>query len=239
MPRYIYTIVISFPSCVKSVLNRSFIHINSFIPCTFYLLENKIPARKKISPRFQKFLLITLLAAITSGCTDIIHNMTSEPVQPEPTSTPIGTGINDWNIETMVGVNIKKADSRLEKAHINVYAYNAVVLLTGETDTEQLRNLAGTTARSFHGVRQVYNEIQVISPSTLTSRSHDSWLATKVRTKLIAEKNFDSSPVQVVCENDIIYLLGLVSRSQGSKAATIASTSTGVERVVKVFEYID
>jgi osmotically-inducible protein OsmY len=187
----------------------------------------------------KKYLFLTLLLSLISGCTEIIHNITDQPVKPEPTSTPIGTGINDWNIETMVGVNIKKADPRLESAHINVYAYNAVVLLTGEADTQQLRALAGDTARNFHGVRQVYNEIQILPPSRLTSRSHDSWLATKVRTKLIAEKNFDSSPIQVACENDIIYLLGLVSRTQGTKAATVASTTSGIKRVVKVFEYID
>ncbi len=183
--------------------------------------------------------LLCMMMLFASGCTRIIHSMTDKPIQPDPSETPLGTDLNDWQIETYVGVNIKKADPRLEKAHINIYAYNGVVLLTGEVNTQELRGLAGDTARNFRGVRQVHNEILVQPRSTALARTTDLWLKTKVRAKFIAEKDFDSSDIKIVTENKVVYLMGIVDRRQGQKAATIASTTSGVIRVVKAFEYID
>jgi len=65
------------------------------------------------------------------------------------------------------------------------------------------------------------------------------WLSTKVRSKLIAEKNIKSTRIKVVTENGVVYLMGLVKRSTGDQAALVASTTRGARRVVKVFEYID
>ena len=99
--------------------------------------------------------------------------------------------------------------------------------------------LAGDAARNFRGVRQVHNELQVRGPTSLISRSNDTWLSTKVKTKLIADKEIKSSTVKVITENSVIYLMGLVTHTTADKAAHIASKTGGASRVVKVFEYID
>jgi len=41
-----------------------------------------------------------------------------------------------------------------------------------------------------------------------------------------------------VTERGVVYLMGIVSRAEGDAAAQIASTTSGVRRVVKLFEYI-
>ncbi|WP_461480549.1 BON domain-containing protein [Porticoccus sp.] len=183
-------------------------------------------------------LLLISIVSLT-GCTSVIHATTDKPIHPDPTETSLGTDIDDWELETLIGVNIKKADPYLEHAHVNVNAYNGVILLTGEVASNDLRTLAGNTARNFRGVRQVHNELQVIGSTTLVSRSNDVWLSTKVRAKLIAEKSIKSTRIKVVSENGVIYLMGLVKRSTGDQAARVASTTRGARRVVKVFEYID
>lgn len=179
------------------------------------------------------------LALSLAGCTNIIHATTDEPIQPDPTDTSLGTDIDDWQLETLIGVNIKKAHPNLESAHINIHAYNGVILLTGEVPSTDVRTLAGDAARNFRGVRQVHNELQVRGSTSLISRSNDTWLSTKVKTKLIANKAVKSSTVKVITENSVIYLMGLVTHATADKAAQIASTTGGAERVVKVFEYID
>jgi len=183
--------------------------------------------------------LLLISACGLAGCTSIIHATTDEPIQPDPTETSLGTDIDDWQLETLIGVNIKKAHPQLEHAHININAYNGVILLTGEVASNELRSIAGDTARNFRGVRQVHNEIQVTGTSSLLSRSNDVWLSTKVRAKLIAEDNIKSTRIKVVTESSVIYLMGLVTRSTGDIAARVASTTKGAKRVVKVFEYID
>ncbi|MDP1520050.1 BON domain-containing protein [Porticoccus litoralis] len=189
---------------------------------------------------YQRLAALLLISVIgLTGCTNIIHATTDEPIKPDPTNTSLGTDIDDWQLETLIGVNIKKASSQLEHAHVNINAYNGVILLTGEVASNDLRTLAGNTARDFRGVRQVHNELQVTGTSSLVSRSNDVWLSTKVRSKLIAEKNIKSTRIKVVTESGVIYLMGLVTRSTGDQAALVASTTRGAKRVVKVFEYID
>ena len=73
----------------------------------------------------------------------MVNSVVKEPITPDPTSSPIGSDINDIKMDTFIGVNIKKADPALKKAHINVHVYNAIVLLTGEVPTKELRALAG------------------------------------------------------------------------------------------------
>lgn len=191
--------------------------------------------------RLTALLLICSCTLVLSlaGCTNIIHATTDEPIQPDPTDTSLGTDIDDWQLETLIGVNIKKAHPNLESAHINIHAYNGVILLTGEVPSTDVRTLAGDAARNFRGVRQVHNELQVRGSTSLISRSNDTWLSTKVKTKLIANKGVKSSTVKVITENSVIYLMGLVTHATADKAAQITSTTGGAERVVKVFEYID
>src|SRR5690554_883280 len=121
---------------------------------------------------------------VLSGCTTLIHKVRDEPIQPDPTRTTLGSSLDDFQIETGVGVNIKKAHPDLESARINVHAFNAVVLLTGEVPREELRSIAGDTARRFRGVRQVHNEIQIRGTASLMSRGSDSWITTKVKSRL-------------------------------------------------------
>lgn len=181
--------------------------------------------------------LLSVSVLLSASCTNIIHSLTDEPVKPDPGKTTIGTDLNDWQIETYIGVNIKKASPQLEHAHISIHAHNGVVLLTGEVPSAEMRTLAGQTARDFRGVRQVHNELQIKGPSSILARTNDGWLGTKLRTKMVAEKNFDSSDIKIVVESGVVYLMGIVDQQQAQKAALIASTTGGVQRVVKVFEY--
>lgn len=185
---------------------------------------------------FIPFLLIVLLS--TAACTTVLHKVKKEPFQPDPQDTSLGTDIDDFQIETAVAVNIKKAHPQLEAAHVNVHAYNGVVLLTGEVPTADLRTIAGDTARKYRGVRQVHNELQIRNPTSYLSRVNDGWLTTKVKSKLIASKEVKAGDIKVITENSVVYLMGIVPQSEAARAASIASTTSGVRKVVKVFEYL-
>ena len=185
-------------------------------------------------------LALLLTAALSlNACTSLINAVTSEPIQPDPSETSIGTDIDDWQMGTTIGVNIKKASLQLTDSHINVSTYNKVVLLTGEVATSELRTLAGNTARNYKGVRQVYNELKLQGSSSLLARTNDSWLTTKVKSKLLANKEIVSGEIEVVTESGIVYLMGIVSRDTADRAAAVASHTVGVVKVVRVFEYIN
>jgi len=183
--------------------------------------------------------LIIGCVLLLTGCTSTIDAVTTQPIEPDPGKTSLGANIDDLQIETLIGVNIKKSHPNLKKAHINVTAHNAVILLTGEVATKELRTLAGDTARNFRGVRQVHNELQIMNKSSFLLRTNDSWLTTKVKGKLILDTTVDASRIKVVSDGGIIYLMGIVTRGVADKASAIASDTRGARRVVMVFEYID
>lgn len=182
-------------------------------------------------------VLVLIFLWLSSGCSSVIHSVKDEPIRPDPHDRSLGTNIDDFQIETAITVNIRKAHPLLEKSHVNVHSYNGVVLLTGEVANAEIRSLAGDVARKFRGVRQVHNELQIQGSTSLLSRTNDGWLTTKVKSKLIADKTIDSGKIKVITENGVVYLMGIVPATLGDKASRIASTTKGVRKVVKVFEY--
>jgi len=187
----------------------------------------------------QQLTALSISILLLIGCTSVVNTLTTEPIQPDPTKKGVVSNINDVKMSTFIGVNLKKADPALDDAHINVTAVNSVVLLAGEVPTKELKKLAGEVARAYTGARKVHNELQVRGNTSLVSRTNDSILAAQIRTKLVFEEQVNSSQITVVAEDGVIFLMGVTTKDNGDLAATIASSNSGVRKVVKVFEYVD
>lgn len=187
----------------------------------------------------RQITVILSLIFFLSGCTSLVNTVVKEPIQPDPTSSSFGSDINDLKMDTFIGVNIKKAAPALKKSHINVHVYDSVVLLTGEVPTQDLKVLAGNTARAYNGARQVHNELAVRGNSSIVSRTNDTLITAQVKTKLTFNKEVESSDIEVTTSDSVVYLMGKVRRLSGERATAIASGTSGVRKVVKVFEYVD
>ncbi|OGT84548.1 MAG: BON domain-containing protein [Gammaproteobacteria bacterium RIFCSPLOWO2_02_FULL_61_13] len=150
-----------------------------------------------------------------------------------------GTLVEDESIE-LKAVRAIMADKDLNsQSHLNVTSYNTVVLLTGETPTDELRQRAEQIARGVDKVTTVHNEITVAAPSSMMTRSSDTVITSKVKTKLLADKNIEGVNIKVVTENGVVYLMGLASRAEAERATEVARQTGGVQKVVKVFQYTD
>lgn len=185
--------------------------------------------------------LISLLFAslLFSGCASVIDATTDQPLQVDPGKRSFGSYIDDQQLETIITVNLRKASPELKAAHLDVVSFNGVVLLTGQVNSNSLREQASRVARNVHSVRQVFNEIQISGNTSMLARANDTWLTTKVKTVLISNKDIDSGRIKIVTENGTVYLLGLLSRMEAEKAANVVSHVQGVQKVVKAIEYID
>lgn len=126
-----------------------------------------------------------------------------------------------------------------DSVHINVTSYNRVVLLTGEVSSEELKHNIERLVMGVDNVRRIHNEIAVASMTSLASRSNDVLLTSKVKARFLAERKFHISHVKIVTENSVVYLMGIVKREEADNAAKIASSTSGVRKVVKVFEYMN
>lgn len=132
-----------------------------------------------------------------------------------------------------------RADQELytEKTHIDVTTFNHVVLLTGQTPTPALRQKVDAIAHSVQGVNRIYNEVIIKGPSSTLTRTSDSWITTKIKTQMLATKGLKSGTIKVVTENGSVYLMGIVTHDQADMAVEIARQVSGVQRVVKIFQY--
>jgi osmotically-inducible protein OsmY len=189
--------------------------------------------------RLSLFASLLMLAALQllQGCAAIaVGGIAGAVVMSEDRRT-VGTITEDTAIEL-------KASSRLgqklkEGVHINATSYNRMLLLTGEVPDAAAREEAERIARGIEYVRGVYNELTVSGVSSYTVRSNDSLITSKVKTRFLDSKKFNGIHVKVVTENSVVYLMGLVKREEANDATEVARTTSGVQKVVRVFEYID
>jgi osmotically-inducible protein OsmY len=136
-----------------------------------------------------------------------------------------------------------KGESRVaavvgEPAHINVTSFNRKVLMTGEVRNEEAKQAAGREAAAIPGVEGVFNELGVGEPSSLSARSGDAYITSKVLASLFDAKDLFSNSFKVVTERGIVYLMGRVTQREGKRGAEIARGVSGVQKVVTLYEYL-
>ena len=148
-----------------------------------------------------------------------------------------GTQQEDQTIETKASGRI--GDKHGDHVHVSVTSFNRWVLLTGEASSEEIRQDITALVLAVPNVRNVANELNIAGVTSFGSRSNDSILTTKVKSRLVNVKGVSANHVKVVTENGVVYLMGLVTRKEAEAATDTTATTAGVQRVVKVFEYLD
>lgn len=148
----------------------------------------------------------------------------------------------DERIEINAALELNAHDEIRELCHFNITAYNGKTLITGETPTKQLKTKIIAIVRVIAGVKLVHDELIIGQPSSLSSRSKDAYITTKIKSALSKVKHlpgFDATRIKVITENGTVYLMGLVHNNEGLVASEIARREKGVKKVVKIFEYIE
>ena len=185
-------------------------------------------------------LVALTLALSVTGCSSVLTAARDKPIDDDRGTRTLGSKIDDSLIETKAAVNISKAHPDLaEGSHVVVTSYNGIVLLAGQTPRAELKTIAEQAAASVQRVKKVHNEIQVLAPSSLLARNNDAWLTTKIKTQMLTDSAIPGSRIKVVTENGIVYLLGLLTQAEATRATNLVQGVSGVQKIVKLFEYID
>ena len=196
-------------------------------------------ALNKTFPPLRTLALIALLglAPQLQGCLPLLAGGAGATALVLDDRRSVGAQTEDKEIDV-------RGESRIndrfgDRAHINVTSFNRNVLLTGEAPDAAAKAQIEKIVREIPNVRGVVNEIQVAGVSSYTSRGNDSYLTSKVKARFIdTSGGFSANHVKVVTEGSVVYLLGLVTRKEAEAAVEIARTTGGVQKVVRVFEYI-
>ena len=140
------------------------------------------------------------------------------------------------------GIELKYAQSRSNRfgdaVHVNVTSYNGILLLTGEVPDAATKAALAELARTTDRVRRVHDEIAVRPPTPMSERTNDTYITSKVKARFVEQNKFSATHVKVVTERGIVYLMGLVRPDEADAAAQVAASTSGVARVVKLFEPI-
>lgn len=153
-----------------------------------------------------------------------------------------GTTLDDQTLEYEVINNIYSYPGFGEDDHIKVEVHQGLVLLAGETVSEENRKMATKLAEAPKLTRRVVNDLTVGERAGFGAKTNNSWLTTKVNTVLLKENLLpgnDASRIKVVSSQHTVYLMGLFTNEEGDAIAEVVRNIGGVEKVVKIFDYTD
>lgn len=183
-----------------------------------------------------RLLCAALAAASLSACAPLVIGAAAGGALVATDRRTSGAQVEDKAIE--LKANNRLGDAFGGRAHINVNAYNRMVLLTGEVPTEPDRLTAEQIASRVENAGPVVNQLVVGPNSSLSTRSSDVLLAGKVRATLVDARDIISSAFDIVVERGEVYLMGIVSEREANRAAELSASIEGVKKVVKVFQII-
>lgn len=144
--------------------------------------------------------------------------------------------MQDHKITRHIVKQLKANPAISKQCHVRLTTYHRTVLLVGQAPTQQLKDEIEDIARSASGIRRLYNEITIGGPTSTLTRTSDTWLTTKVKSRLLATKGLKSGQIKVLTEDSVVFLIGIVSYSQADLAVRATKQIDGVGKVVKVFQ---
>ena len=136
-----------------------------------------------------------------------------------------GAQVDDQAIELKIGT--AAVERWGNDVHLNVTSYNGNVLLTGEAPTPEARAEIVKLAKGNDRVRNIFDEMVVGPISDLGARSNDTFITSKVKSRMLENDLIKALYVKVVTERSVVYLMGIVTREEGDTAAQIAATTDG------------
>ncbi len=195
-----------------------------------------------MNPTLQKTLLglLALSGLALGGCAPLLIGGAATGVSVVHDRRTTGTALEDQAIE-LKAVNIKYSDAQLkEHTSVSATSYNLTLLLTGQAETQALKDRYLQQVKGIDRVARIVEDIQVGPLATLTERSQDAYITSKVKVNLIDIRlpGFDPTRVKVVTEKGVVYLMGLVTKEEEAEVVQKVRFIPDVARVVKTFDYL-
>lgn len=181
-----------------------------------------------------RIFLFIFLIMFLSGC----MNVATTGAQAVYNQHSLKKNLTDQYINMQAFQAIHHKHQEFKNANISVATYNGEVLLAGEVPEAWQREKVEEVIKKIPDVKEVYNLVQVSSPSSTLTRMSDAWITAKVKAKFIASDDLDATQIKVVTENGTVYLMGILPAEDANIAAQLASETSGVQRVIKIFSYV-
>jgi osmotically-inducible protein OsmY len=187
-----------------------------------------------------RLCVITTLGAVLSGCGAVVVGGVATGAVVAHDRRTTGTVVEDKEITLRAG-DLRAADPDIrQRSNIAITTYNLKVLLTGQAESAELSQRLAAQIAQLPRVTHVYNEVTVGAESTWSDAASDTFLTGKVKVALfdIKMEGFDPLRVKVTTSKNTVYLMGLVTRAEADAVTDKVRYLSGVEKVVRLFDYI-
>ena len=183
------------------------------------------------------FSAATLALLTLTACAPILIGGAVTAVALTEDRRSSGAFVDDENIENRALLKVKSRFG--DQVHVNITSYNRHVLLSGEATSDAVKRGVEDEVSTVPGIKRVFNEMAVGPQAGVIAVSNDTRLTTIVKTRFLEANRFQANHVKVVTEANVVFLMGIVKRAEADAATQLASTTSGVSRVVRLFEYLD
>ena len=190
----------------------------------------------------RKVLVVSLLLGATAlpmlqGCLPVVAaSAVSGGALATLDRRSLGTQTDDETVEWKASSRVGEKFS--DNVHLNFTSYNRKVLVTGEVPSEEVKGEIERIVAGIPQVQGVYNELAVAPVTSFSTRSNDSYITTRVKSRFVDSGKFSAVHVKVVTEAGVVYLLGLVTQREADSAIQVARTTSDVKKVVNLLEII-
>ena len=186
----------------------------------------------------QLIVLLVVLSFCLTGCTGLIVAGAATGAVASQDRRTLPTQLEDQNIE-LKSINALFEDDEIwQDTNIDIVSFNNIVLLLGQAPTAELKQKATSAIKKIAKVSKVHNQIRIAAPISFFASRNDEYITSKVKTSMLFSDDFPSSKITVITENSEVFLMGLVTQKEADKAVDIARNTSGVTKVIKVFEYV-
>jgi osmotically-inducible protein OsmY len=181
-------------------------------------------------------LLLATSQPLLQGCFPLVAGGVAAGVMSAHDRRLTGVQTDDetaeWKALTGIPAQFK------DKSHVNFTAYNQRMLITGEVPSEEAKQIIGEHTLKIDRVQTIYNELTIGPASSLSSRSKDSYITSKIKARLVDSNQLSANHIKVITEASTAHLMGIVNEREAKIAVNIARTTEGVRKVINVMEII-
>jgi len=187
-------------------------------------------------PRRTALAALLLASGLLGACAPLLIGGAAAGAMMATDRRSAGAQVDDQVIETKAASALSAL--LVERAHVNATSYNRMVLLTGEVPTEADRVAVAKSVSQIDTVRSIVNDVAVMPNSSLSNRSNDSLITSKVKAEFVGTSDLSTNTIKVVTERGVVFLMGLVTETEAKRAVEVTRGVGGVQKVVRVFEIV-
>jgi osmotically-inducible protein OsmY len=199
------------------------------------------PSRFVTVSRLSQITIISMLSAtlLVSGCSSFIAaNSGSEAVGIAASDRTWGQIFTDNSIEKTASINLYKLDPRFKLSRVNITCFHGVVLLTGQVPDVNLKRLATDNVKAMADVKAVQNYLTVGDEIGYDQIIQDGITTANVRKNFMLLNGFKDSRVKVVTENNVVYLMGKLPKSDVDWLVSTLQRTPNIARIVTLIDIL-